>query len=100
MGGIFKVCGIGGFLENLDEFYGEADTEDSEILPFIDTWWETEKSNPVTAADLYDRVCFRNDVVLDLVVPEKVRWLNKGEGFQRTLATAFSSSKHNHSTSH
>ena len=66
MGGIFKVCGIDGFLENLSEFYAEADTEDSEILPFIDTWWEIEKSRPVTASDLFDNVCYRGDVVIDL----------------------------------
>jgi hypothetical protein len=34
-----------------------------------------------------------------IVVPEKVSWSNKGEGFQQTLATVFLGSKHNHSTS-
>jgi putative DNA primase/helicase len=66
MGGIFKVCGIKGFLANLQEFYGAAETEDSEILPFIDAWWDKEKGNPVTTADLYERVCRSNDIVLDL----------------------------------
>jgi putative DNA primase/helicase len=66
IGGIFKACGIKGFLTNMDDFYSEAQTEDSEILPFVDAWWEQEKSNPVTAADLYESVYRSSDIILDL----------------------------------
>lgn len=66
IGGIFKVCGIKGFLTNMEEFYGEAQTEDSEILPFVDAWWEEKKSIPVTAAELYEDVYRSRDVVLEL----------------------------------
>ncbi len=66
VGGIFKVCGIKGFLGNLKEFYGEAQTEDDEIVPFIAAWWAAEKGKSVTAAELYESVYRAGDAVLDL----------------------------------
>lgn len=53
IGGILDVAGIPGFLENLDEFYAEADAEGAATRAFIQAWLEKFGGMSVTAGDLF-----------------------------------------------
>jgi hypothetical protein len=53
MGGIFQVVGIGGFLENLDAFYDDADAENLLWSSFLGAWWGTFRAKEVSVADLF-----------------------------------------------
>jgi hypothetical protein len=50
MGGILDVAGIPGFLENIDEHNRSADA-DSDLVMFVNAWWETYQSKPVTTRE-------------------------------------------------
>ncbi len=53
MGGIFDVAGITGFLENLAEFYEQADSETGAWVALITRWWDTFRSRDVGVAELF-----------------------------------------------
>jgi putative DNA primase/helicase len=52
LGGVLTVAGVDGFLENLGEFYQDADLEGAEIRVFLAAWWTAHAEGRVTAADL------------------------------------------------
>jgi DNA polymerase-1 len=52
LGGILHAAGIPGFLENLDEFYREANTEVAAWRAFVTAWWEHFGAEPVLAREL------------------------------------------------
>ena len=48
IGGITEHAGLGGFLQNRDYLNDIAsDDSDEDVLPFLDTWWETFKEESV-----------------------------------------------------
>ena len=52
LGGILHAAGIPGFLQNLDEFYREANTETAAWRAFVAAWWEQFAQAPVLAREL------------------------------------------------
>jgi hypothetical protein len=56
IGGIVAGAGISGFLANLDAFYEAAVTEVARWRAFVERWWETYGSEPVSARDLVELV--------------------------------------------
>ena len=56
IGGIVAGAGISGFLANLDAFYEAAVTEVARLRAFVERWWETYGSEPVSARDLVELV--------------------------------------------
>lgn len=56
MGGILKVCKVGGFLENLEEFYSDSDMESNRLKLFINLWYERYGFEEIKAADLLEQV--------------------------------------------
>jgi hypothetical protein len=56
VGGVLAVCGIEGFLENLDALYDQVDQEHVVWEAFLMTWRETlDLIGPVTVAGIVDR---------------------------------------------
>ncbi len=53
MGGILGVVGVPGFLENLNEFYEEADTDGTTLRQFVAEWWVTLGAGEVTTSQLW-----------------------------------------------
>jgi hypothetical protein len=53
MGGILGVCGVPGFLENLEKFYQRADSESETWRQFIALWWDRYGERAVTVAELH-----------------------------------------------
>jgi len=56
IGGILKVAGIAGFLENAANFYDEADAEGEIWRTFMGVWWERFKNEPTSQKDLWQIV--------------------------------------------
>jgi hypothetical protein len=52
IGGILWVAGVPGFLENLHEFYDQADADGAAWRSFLEAWWERYQDKPVSVADL------------------------------------------------
>lgn len=65
MGGILKVGGINGFLENLNAFYEDSDAEARTIKDFLLGWYQEYKSITVGVAELYNLV-MENDIPIDI----------------------------------
>jgi len=63
MGGILKNAGYDDFLENMEEFYEEADYEGAMTREFIKAWWNKSKTAGLKIQDLYDIV---NRTLVDL----------------------------------
>ena len=53
VGGVLNVAGIPGFLENLDEFYAEADEEGRNDRAFVEAWFEKYGDQAVQVSDLF-----------------------------------------------
>jgi hypothetical protein len=53
MGGILDVCGIEGFLGNLDVLHERAAVEERGWKAFVKAWWEEFKGKQVSAGELY-----------------------------------------------
>jgi hypothetical protein len=54
IGGVLHNANVGGFLENLEEFYEIADSEGQEWRRFTGAWWAKHFDQDVGVADLYD----------------------------------------------
>lgn len=65
IGSILHCAGIPGFLENLSEFYEQADAEGEILRAFVAVWWEEFGSMAVRAAELRQMIDKRG-VPLDL----------------------------------
>ncbi len=52
LGGILHAAGIPGFLQNLDDFYREANTETAAWRAFVVAWWGQFAQAPVLAREL------------------------------------------------
>jgi len=61
IGGILDVCGVPGFLGNLDALYEEMDLDGAQWNNFITTWHEVFQGSPVTVAELLDRITKERD---------------------------------------
>jgi hypothetical protein len=53
IGGILQTAEIPGFLDNLLDFYHEADREGDKWRQLVELWWGKHGSAAVTSADLY-----------------------------------------------
>lgn len=53
VGGILKVAGIDGFLEDAEQLYDQADIEGREWRPFIAAWWEEFGPRWVSPGELH-----------------------------------------------
>jgi DNA polymerase I-like protein with 3'-5' exonuclease and polymerase domains len=53
IGGILGCAGIPGFLDNLKEFYEDADAEGRDIRMFVQVWWENLKDKVVGGKELH-----------------------------------------------
>ena len=53
MGGILANAGIGGFLDNLTEFYDASDSEGEQWRALLTAWWQQHGSKPVLSGDLF-----------------------------------------------
>ena len=56
VGGILQAAEVPGFLNNLTEFYEEADSEGKLIRIFIHEWWEEHKDAVVGVFELYNLI--------------------------------------------
>jgi len=65
IGGILKVNGIPGFLENLDTLYTTADMETAHWRNFTENWFSTYARSSVGVARLYELVLDK-DIPIDL----------------------------------
>ncbi len=63
MGGILQVSGVGGFLDNLDDLYTNADVEGEAWREFTLAWWEAQGATPTHVSDLTD-LCEKQDLML------------------------------------
>lgn len=72
MGGILEVAGIPGFLANLDEFRGEADSEEEANRSFVTAWHDKFGDTVVGVSDL---------------LPLAGNDLNLGDGTERSQKT-------------
>jgi hypothetical protein len=54
IGGILRVAGIPGFLDNASEFYDRTDAEGEEVRAFIAAWWEKFAGREVGVAELWE----------------------------------------------
>ncbi|WKZ83184.1 MAG: hypothetical protein QY307_02730 [Acidimicrobiia bacterium] len=75
VGGILQVAGIDGFLENLDDFRGRADTETEQKRVFINRWAERHGELPVSTSDLLS------------LLGDLPDFLELGDGSERSRAT-------------
>lgn len=73
MGGVLKVAGVDGFLDNLEELYANADTEGEAWREFTLAWWEAHQGREVHASDL-NELCERQDLMVQ----------TRGEGSARS----------------
>jgi hypothetical protein len=53
IGGILDVSSVSGFLENLEEFYREADTDGEAWRVFAEQWWYLHGSEETTVSNLW-----------------------------------------------
>jgi hypothetical protein len=53
MGGILEVCGVEGFLGNLEEMYEQSDTEGAAWSAFVGCWFERFGENEKGVAELF-----------------------------------------------
>jgi len=65
MGGILKVGGIPGFLENLDDFYNDADAEANSFKNLLVSWYQEYRAGMVGVAELYTMV-INNDIPVNI----------------------------------
>jgi len=65
IGGILKVGGVPGFLENLDDFYNDGDAEANNIKEFLAVWHHQYKSITVGVAELYVMI-IENDIPINM----------------------------------
>ena len=54
IGGVLDNANVGGFLENLEEFYEIADSEGHQWRVFTEAWWEKHQDQEVGVAELYE----------------------------------------------
>jgi len=56
LGGILKVAGIEGFLENLEEFYDESDSDSQDWRDFLVEWFLRFGERQVLVSEIYDEL--------------------------------------------
>jgi hypothetical protein len=72
MGGVLGNAGVGGFLDNLDQFRGEVDVDSHLWQQFVTEWWAWHKDDPLTAGQLLDVVDEPSNELL-IALPEGTR---------------------------
>ena len=65
MGGIFAVAGIPGFLENLNDFYEDSDSESNVLRSLISSWYYGFGSAEIGVADLFSLV-IKHEIPVDI----------------------------------
>ena len=60
--GVLQVIGIEGFLDNLDEFYAQADTESEVWREFTAVWWSLFAGVPKKVTEL-NALCEKHDLL-------------------------------------
>jgi hypothetical protein len=63
IGGVLKVAGIPGFLDNLNELYANADSDGQMWREFTAAWWEAFGEEPKKVSDL-TQFCEQRDLML------------------------------------
>jgi len=76
VGGILQVCGITGFLTNLEQFYEAADEEGQVWREFISVWWDEVSGSPQRVSDLH-KLCEKHGLLGEL----------RGDGSERSQQT-------------
>lgn len=66
MGGLLKVAGIPGFLENINALRASADAEGAAIRTFIGLWWGRFGERLVTTKELWEEIVANEDLELQL----------------------------------
>jgi hypothetical protein len=91
VGGMVAFAGIPGFLSNLEALYEKADEGGAEWEEFLSAWWEACGDDPITVAQLFDKIEGDDDLRAALP-PDLAEVLDKGQGsFTRRLGKALSS---------
>jgi putative DNA primase/helicase len=67
MGGVLQLCGIPGFLGNMDQLYAQADRESIAWAEFCLAWWEEFQDRPVSTEQLLG-IATRERLLLDIWV--------------------------------
>src|SRR5262249_5802544 len=65
LGGVLEIAGVGGFLDNLDELYQQADVDGDEARRFGPAGWERSHADTKTPAELFT-LANSDDVALAL----------------------------------
>jgi hypothetical protein len=91
VGGMVAFAGIPGFLGNLEALYEKADEGGAEWEEFLSAWWEACGEDPITVAQLVEKIEADDDLRAALP-PDLAEVLDKGQGsFTRRLGKALSS---------
>lgn len=65
MGGLLKVAGVEGFLDNLDELYANADVEGESWREFVQAWWAAHGAEEVLVSSL-NELCEKDELMLQV----------------------------------
>ncbi|WNZ60884.1 hypothetical protein QEG98_33935 [Myxococcus sp. MxC21-1] len=65
MGGLLKVAGVEGFLDNLDELYANADVEGESWREFVQAWWAAHGAEEVLVSTL-NELCEKDELMLQV----------------------------------
>lgn len=65
MGGILEVAGIPGFLENMNDFYENADAEGSVLRSLISAWYRTFGGAEIGVSDIF-HIVIKNEIPVDI----------------------------------
>lgn len=97
IGGVLKTAGIGGFLENLDVFYAEADAEAAQWEAFLGGVRDRYRNEPWTVSELAARMKEENAKeenaqergrLVDLLPENLAESFEKPQSFKRRLGNA------------
>ncbi|MBA3009522.1 MAG: toprim domain-containing protein [Proteobacteria bacterium] len=65
LGGILSVAGIPGFLENLNDFYEDSDSEGSVLRSLISAWYRTFGGAEIGVSDIF-HIVIKNEIPVDI----------------------------------
>jgi hypothetical protein len=92
LGGVLRIAGVDGFLENLDQLYEEADTETAQWEAFLEAWYDRYGSEPRTATELAEDMKLdaqgRGPGILNLLPGNLADFFDKPQSFTRKLGNA------------
>jgi hypothetical protein len=69
-GGVLAHAGITGFLANLEDVYGNVDEDGPQWEHFLQVWYQVNRDNDVTTAELVNQVNFNKGGIRDALPDE------------------------------